>query len=95
MIGITHKGRVSYVSKGWGGRVSDKYITEHCGYLNNLLPCDVVLADRGLGMGNSVGLMGATLDIPAFTRGRDQLTAGEIEKTRKIANERIHVERII
>ena len=49
--------------------MSDKYITEHCGYLNNLLPCDVVLADRGLGMGNSVGLMGATLDIPAFTRG--------------------------
>ena len=95
LIGITPQGTVSYVSKGWGGRVSDKYITEHCGYLNNLLPGDVVLADRGFDIGDSVGLMGATLDIPAFTRGRDQLTAGEIERTRKIANVRIHVERII
>ena len=86
MIGITPQGTVSYVSKGWGGRVSDKYITEHCGDLNNLLPGDVVLADRGFDIGDSVGLMGATVDIPAFTRGRDQLTAGKIERTRKIAN---------
>ena len=36
-----------------------------------------------------------SLDIPAFTKGREQLSAGEIEKTRNIANVRIHVERVI
>ena len=37
----------------------------------------------------------ATLDIPAFTRGCDQLAPGDIEATRNLANVRIHVERII
>jgi len=41
---------------------------------------------------DSVALMGATLDIPAFTKGSEHLSAGEIENTRKIANVRIHVE---
>ena len=86
---------VLFISKGWGGRTSDKYITEHSGYLNNLLPGDIILADRGFDVADSVAVMGATLDIPAFTRGREQLSAGEIENTRKIANVRIHVERVI
>ncbi|KAI4787316.1 hypothetical protein KUCAC02_036366 [Chaenocephalus aceratus] len=33
--------------------------------------------------------------MPAFTRGRSQLSACEVEETRKIANVRIHVERVI
>ena len=33
--------------------------------------------------------------IPAFTHGKDQLDPIDIEKTRGIANARIHVERII
>ena len=29
---------MSYISDAWGGRVSDKYLTEHCGILAKLLP---------------------------------------------------------
>ena len=47
LIGITPQGVVSFISDAWGGRVSDKYLTEHCGILSNLLPGDIVLADRG------------------------------------------------
>ena len=36
-----------YISDGYGKRVSDKYITEHCGFLNHLLPGDILLADGG------------------------------------------------
>ena len=39
--------------------------------------------------------MQAKLHIPAFTRGKSQLSATEVEETRKIANVRIHVERVI
>lgn len=39
--------------------------------------------------------MQAKLHIPAFTKGKTQLSALEIEDTRKIANVRIHVERVI
>ena len=95
LIGITPQGVVSYISKAWGGRVSDKYLTESCGILNNLLPGDVVLADRGFDIADSVGVFQAKLYIPAFTRGKTQLSALEVEETRSIANVRIHVERVI
>ena len=94
LISITPQGIISYISNGWGGRVSDKYIVENSGDLQHL-PGDVVLADRGFDVADSLALHGATLDIPAFTRGRDQLSPEDVEATRKLANVRIHVERII
>ena len=38
---------------------------------------------------------GTTLNIPAFTNGKGQLPAADVEETRKLANMRIHVERVI
>ena len=39
--------------------------------------------------------MQASLEIPAFTKGLPQLSPVDIEKTRKLANLRIHIERVI
>ena len=55
--------------------------------MKHLLPGDVVLADRGFDVADSIAACGATLDIPAFTRGCDQLSAGD--------SVQIHVKRII
>lgn len=95
LIGITPQGLISFISKGWGGRASDKHITENCGLLNKLLPGDVVLADRGFNIKDSVGMMCAEVKIPAFTKRRCQLDAKDVEDTRAIAHLRIHVERVI
>ena len=95
LISITPQGVISFVSRGWGGRASDRYITENCGYLANLLPGDLVLADRGFTVGDAVGLYSAHLKIPAFTRGKKQLHPSELEYSRGIAAVRIHVERVI
>lgn len=86
LIGVTPQGVISFISKAWGGRVSDKYLTEKSGLLRKLLPGDIVLADRGFDIADSVGLYQAHLHIPAFTRGKKQLSAEEVEQTRKIAN---------
>lgn len=95
MIGISPQGSVIFLSKAYGGRASDKSITERSGVLRLLEHGDVVLADRGFLIGESVGLCSATLHIPPFTKGRDQLCSAEVESTRQLANVRIHVERVI
>ncbi|XP_074470441.1 uncharacterized protein LOC141754906 [Sebastes fasciatus] len=73
LIGITPQGTVSFLSKGWGGRTSDKHLTESSGFLDHLNPGDVILADRGFDVADSVGLYNAELKIPAFTKGKKQM----------------------
>ena len=90
LIGITPQGTVSFISpflKPW--------VEEHCGYLNNILPGYLILPDRGFNIGASVGSLAVSVNIPAFTKSRNQLTAADLESTRKLANVRIHVERVI
>lgn len=60
-----------------------------------MLPGDLVLADRGFDVSDSVGSVCAQVKIPAFTKGRDQLSPLDVEATRKLAHSRIHVERVI
>ena len=74
--------------------MSDKFITEHCRLLGNVLPGDLVLADRGFDIADSCGLYGGRLKIPAFTNGRPQLSPLDIESTRNTVNVRIRVERV-
>jgi len=93
VFGIVSQCVAAYVSELRGGQVSDKYFTEHCRILSKLLP--VVLADCGFDITDSVGLMQAHLHIPAFTKGKDQLSKFEVQQTRNISNVHIHVECVI
>ena len=95
LIGISPQGVTTFVSDSWGGRVSDKHLTRESGLLKKLLPGNILLADRGFDIAEDVGLMQASLEIPAFTKGLPQLSPVDIEKTRKLANLRIHIERVI
>ena len=75
--------------------MSDKHIVQKSGILANLLPGDIVMGDRGFRIDEDVAFYQAKLVIPDFTRGKKQLHPLEVENTRKIANVRIHVERVI
>jgi len=95
LIGIAPTGSITFISQAWGGRVSDKVITQQSGFLKRINPGDVVLADRGFNIHDELAIRGAKLEIPAFTRGKQQLSREEVEKTRQLARVRIHVERVI
>lgn len=71
---------MSFLSDGWGGRVSDKRRTENSGLLKKIP--DVILADRAFDIQESVGLYYAKIKIPAFTKGKPQLSGIEAEQTR-------------
>nr|XP_019556390.2 uncharacterized protein LOC109425599 [Aedes albopictus] len=68
LIGISPTGSVIFISKGYGGRASDKHITTTCGFLEKLCDGDVVMADRGFLIEGEIKKKNARLNIPAFKK---------------------------
>ena len=60
-----------------------------------MLPGDVVMADRGFDIAENVALYCAEVKIPAFTKGKKQLSGLDVEQSRRLAAVRIHVQRVI
>ncbi|KAA0713910.1 hypothetical protein E1301_Tti009989 [Triplophysa tibetana] len=85
LIGITLKGSVCFISKGWSGYRNDKHITQNSGLLENLLPGDIVLDSRGFDKKN-VGKLCTGVRLPALTNDSCQPTFKDIELTSKMAN---------
>lgn len=95
LVACTPAGAVSFLSEGWGGRVSDKEITIKSGFLEMIERGDQILADRGFTLEQEIATRGGILVIPSFTKGKSQLSAHEVDTSRQIANVRIHIERVI
>jgi hypothetical protein len=87
-------GSFNFVSRGFSGNVSDRYIDENSSFLNLLLPGQRILADHGF---TARGLIAkkAFLTIPSFLRSSSKYTAQQAMETRSIASVRIGVENAI
>ena len=95
LVGISPGGVITFVSKLWGGRVSDKEITQKCGILELLEPGDNVMADKGFDIKDVLAPRGVHLNIPPFLSQKQQLSSKQVMETHRIAELRIHVERAI
>ncbi|KAH6947736.1 hypothetical protein HPB50_021094 [Hyalomma asiaticum] len=95
LLVISPSGSITYVSKAWGGRVSDKELTQHSGLLELVEEGDVYLVDRGFRCEEMFGARGASLLMPSLTKKRAQLPGAEVTMSRKLSSVRIHVERSI
>ena len=82
LIGVAPQGVVTFVSGGVAGNVGDKTLVEGCGFLCKLLPGDVVLASRGLDIGESVAARGASFKIAGGGTERESTLSllGHVEK---------------
>ena len=67
LVGITPNGAISFLSKCYGGRATDNFITEDCGIAKKLLPGDQVMADRGFKIREHLAYHQCTLTIPPST----------------------------
>lgn len=56
---------------------SEKLIVDHSGFLNNTHPGDLILADIGFDMMDSVATLCAQVNIPAF-KGANQLSPSDV-----------------
>ncbi|GFU16751.1 THAP domain-containing protein 4 [Trichonephila clavipes] len=95
LIACTPLGKVSFVSKLFGGRTSDKQIIQLSGFLEQIRPGDVIFADRGFPVKDLVAERGASLVLPASTKGKKQLSSAEVINSRKVSRLRVHIERCI
>ena len=99
LVSCTPNGAVSFVSPLYVGSISDVELTRVSGFVQKLptnsTPQISVMADRGFTIQDQLNAIGVDLNIPSFLSGRTQLSAAEVQHTRKIASVRIHVERVI
>jgi len=95
LVACTPTGGVSFISKAWGGRVSDLELIRRSGFYNILEPGDQILADRGFPITEDLAGKGVTVLIQSFTRGKKQLEGRNVERSAAISRVRIHVERCI
>lgn len=71
------------MSEPWGGRVSNTEITLNCDFLNFVDRGDLMLAQRGLQLGDIFRSKGPKLIVPSFTRGKTQLSQAEVNYSKK------------
>ena len=97
LVGITPGGGFNFISKAYPGSTSDKEITLRSDIHNPMMweKEGTLMAERGFTIQEYTDVLKVELIVPAFLHGRDQLSGSEIIKTQQIANERIHVERMI
>ena len=96
MVGCTPHGSISFVSKAYGGRASDKFIFSDSGIVGLLEPyADAVMVDKGFQIEDVCLNHSVDLIRPPFLRAKKQLSPAEAKRTAEIACARVHVERAI
>lgn len=104
LVGIDPRGSFIFISMLFSGSISDKEITNRSGLLTllqQLLDCgklkngDGVMVDKGFPIRNELEGLGLKLYIPPFASGSGQMPAADVVLTKKIAADRVHIERAI
>lgn len=69
LVTCSPTGAVTFLSGGWGGRVSGREITVKCGFLDWIENGDQVLADRGFIVLEEVATVGGTPRVSFIYKG--------------------------
>lgn len=91
LVGIAPNGHISFMSRAWGGHLTDRQIVLQSGFLDLLDPNDLIMADREFPIEEDLLCKKATLVIPPPSSGLEQ----NVAQIKKVANIRIHIERAI
>lgn len=96
LISCTPDGFINFISKGFGGRISDELLFQESGLLEELPEACAVMADRGFK--NIVPLLddkNIELIRPPSVNSGVKLSQSDVLQGKRIAALRIHIERVI
>lgn len=96
LISSIPDGLINFISKGYGGKISDSLLVQESGYLEVIqLGCGV-MADRGFkDIGKLLHDRLCHLCRPPSVSSSAKPTIAEVLQTKRIASLRIHIERVI
>ena len=92
-ISISPVPHINFVSNLYSESISDKQITKDCGFIEQLNPGDVIVADKGLNVQDLLALKNVRLLAPPMM-GKGKVSSKATTRTRRIARSRVHVERM-
>ncbi|KAJ8674002.1 hypothetical protein QAD02_005264 [Eretmocerus hayati] len=96
LLGVTQSGLISFCSKAYGGRASDKSIFLQSGLLDRLTPHkDAITVDKGFQIMKDCEARNIKIYRPPFAKSNEQMPTDDCVDTRNIAAARVHVERTI
>lgn len=95
LVGATPGGLLSYCSPAYAGSVSDRQTVERSDLLKKCEIGDSILADRGYNIQDMFIGKDITLNIPTFLKGKSQIPGVTLLRDRKLASQRVHIERLI
>ena len=95
LIAVAPNSNIIYVSEAYCGKISDKKLTQDCGYLDNVPPYMRVIADKGFNIADDCAARHIFLSVPPGKRGAAQFMPKDVTKTCKIAKVCILVEQVI
>ena len=95
LISITPSSFITFVSEPYTGRISDKAITNECGFLETVPAFSMLMADKGFNLIDECCARNIEFVVPPGKRGTSQMSPYEVKRTSKIAKVRILVEQVI
>ena len=96
LVAVAPSGEIMFVSKAYGGRMTDTAITCNSGFLQLIEEGDLVMSDKGFpSIERNINEAGGLLVMPPFKHGERQFSAAQNQDGYKCAKVRVHVERAI
>ena len=95
LIAVAPNSAITFLSKCYCGRASDRAVTLDSKFLDKLEMYDMIQADKGFNISAECEARLLSLDVPPGKRGVAQLSVAACNKTKPIANQRILVEQVI
>lgn len=93
MTGVSPSGLITFTSRMYGSRVSDKALFEQSGLLDKVEPGDAIMVDKGFLIDELCFKKEVTLIRPQFLRNKKQLSNEEARLNALIARAKVHIER--
>ncbi|CAH2084537.1 unnamed protein product [Euphydryas editha] len=95
LVGSSPGGLLSYCSEAFAGATSDRQIVERSELMNMCDEGDSIMADRGFNVQDLFISKGVGINIRTFLKGKAQIPGILSKADKKLASQRVHIERLI